>query len=77
MKIKTKFDIGQKIWYINALELVEGLISGIYFWEDKTYSYEIKFWLGSFLKGSVVKNEDKLFATKEEAEKELKEKREC
>ena len=68
MKIETKFDIGQKVWFVDLwLGIEEVVISGVEIWKDKTYTYIIDAYFGEFAE------EGELFATKEEAEQKLKE----
>lgn len=69
MEFKTKFDIGQKVWFVDlGLGIEEVVISGIEIWKDKTYTYIVDAYFGEFA------DESELFATKEEAEQKLKEK---
>ena len=67
MEIKTKFDIGQKVWFVNLGMIKHFYISGIQIFTTEIHNYYFDnlqgIWYG----------ENLLFATKEEAEQKLKE----
>jgi hypothetical protein len=64
MKIETKFDIGQKVYYIDFKNVVEMKISFLEVYKTDIFYYDT---IGCCY------NEEDLFATKEEAEQKLKE----
>lgn len=65
MKIETKFDIGQKVFYINNVgKILSGIVYNIRWDSVKGFVYFIPLdWRFA---------EDELFATREEAEAKLK-----
>ena len=76
MIIKTKFDIGQEVFYIHPIKKIveQGFVSRIIaeYYDNQFVNFEkdIGYQLGTMIP---IFSEEQLFATKEEAEVKLKE----
>ena len=68
MVLKTKFDIGQKVWFRKGSSVMDGIVYSMDITVNLEIGWRVKYTIQYSESDGVYLDESKVFATREEAE---------